>query len=163
LGQPFIWGKSWRIKTNREYKQNLLRLFEAPCRLMGPMTATWRACDVILEMHHVGNWEEFSCIDNSLQCYNENEDCNDATVEQSVAKQQKTSEYQETDKDDTTERERVTNQDARIIIAGLRLYFMQEGNEGSPISALETCADFVQLQSIKRTRQSTRGQFLQRH
>jgi hypothetical protein len=42
-----------------------------------------------------------------------------------------------------TERERVTNQDAGIIIAELRLYFLQEGNEGSTISALETCADFV--------------------
>jgi hypothetical protein len=49
-----------------------------------------------------------------------------------------------------TEREWVTNQDARKFFAGagLRLSFMQEGNEGSPISALETCADFVQLQSI---------------
>jgi hypothetical protein len=37
------------------------------------------------------------------------------------------------------------------FIAGLRLYFMQEDNEGSPTSALETCADFVQLQSIKKT------------
>jgi hypothetical protein len=55
------------------------------------------------------------------------------------------------------------NQDARKFIAGLRLYFMQEDNEGSPVSALETCADFVQLQSIKRTRQGTIDQFLQRH
>jgi hypothetical protein len=47
-----------------------------------------------------------------------------------------------------------------MIIAGLPLYFMQEGNESSPISALETCADFVQLQSIKRTRQGTLNQFL---
>jgi hypothetical protein len=37
----------------------------------------------------------------------------------------------------------VTNQDARKFTAGLWLYFMQEVNEGSPISALETCADFV--------------------
>jgi hypothetical protein len=29
---------------------------------------------------------------------------------------------------DTTERERVTNQDARKFIAGGGLYFMQEGN-----------------------------------
>jgi hypothetical protein len=43
----------------------------------------------------------------------------------------------------------MTNQDARRFIAGLRLYFMQEGNEDSPTSALETCANFVQLQSIK--------------
>jgi uncharacterized membrane protein len=55
----------------------------------------------------------------SLQCYNENEDCEDAIVEQIATKHQKTSEHQETDEDDTTERERVTNQDARIIIAGL--------------------------------------------
>jgi hypothetical protein len=46
--------------------------------------------DVILEMHNVGNYEEFSCIDNSLQCYNENEDCEDAIVEQIAAKHQKT-------------------------------------------------------------------------
>jgi hypothetical protein len=61
--------------------------------------------DVILEMHHVGNYEEFSCIDNSLQCYNENEDREDAIFEQIAAKHQKTSEYQETDEDDTTEHE----------------------------------------------------------
>jgi hypothetical protein len=54
----------------------------------------------------------------------------------------------------------MTNQDARKFIAGLQLYFMQEGNEGSPISALETCADFVELQSIKRTRQGILNQFL---
>jgi hypothetical protein len=75
--------------------------------------------DVILEMRHVRNYEEFSCIDNSLQCYNENEDCEDAIVQQIAVKHQKTSEYQETDEDDTTERERVTNQDVRKFIAGL--------------------------------------------
>jgi hypothetical protein len=76
-------------------------------------------------MHCVGNYEEFSCIDNSLQCYNENENCEDAIVEQIAAKHQKTSEYQETDEDNTAERERVTNQDVRKFIY-----------EGSPISAL---------------------------
>jgi hypothetical protein len=74
--------------------------------------------------------------------------------------QRNTRRHQETDEDDTTERERMTNQDARKFIAGLWLYFMQEGNEGSPISALETCADFVQLQSVTRTRQGTLDQFL---
>jgi hypothetical protein len=53
----------------------------------------------------------------------------------------------------------VTNQDARKFIAGLRLYFLQEGSEGSPISALETCADSVHLQSVKRTQQGTLNQF----
>jgi hypothetical protein len=59
------------------------------------------------------------------------------------------SEDQETDEDDTPERERATNQDARKCTAALRLCIMKEGNESCPISALETCADSVQLQSIK--------------
>jgi hypothetical protein len=85
-----------------------------------------------MSFNWASNCEEFSCIDNSLQCYNENENCEDAIAQQIAAK------YQNTDKDDTTERERVTNQDTRKFIAGLRLYFMQEGNEGSPTSVPET-------------------------
>ncbi|KDR15742.1 hypothetical protein L798_10285 [Zootermopsis nevadensis] len=54
----------------------------------------------------------------------------------------------------------LTNQNARKFVVGLRRYFMQEGNEGSPISALDTCADFVHLQSIERTRQGTLDKFL---
>jgi hypothetical protein len=57
----------------------------------------------------------------------------------------------------------VTNQDVRKFTAWLWLNSMQEGNEGSPISALETCADFVHLQSINRTRQGTLDRFLKRH
>jgi hypothetical protein len=45
---------------------------------------------VMLEMHHFGNYEEFSCINNSLQCYNESEDWEEAVVEQLAAKHQKT-------------------------------------------------------------------------
>jgi hypothetical protein len=67
-------------------------------------------------------------------------------------KHQKTSEDQETDDDDTTECEQVTNQDARKFIAGLQLYFMQESNEGSPICGLETCTDFVRSQSREHGR-----------
>jgi hypothetical protein len=36
---------------------------------------------VKLELHHIGNYEEFLYIDNNLQCYNENEDCEEAIVE----------------------------------------------------------------------------------
>jgi hypothetical protein len=52
---------------------------------------------------------------NILQCYscNENEDYEQATVGQIVAKHQKIPEDQESDEDDTTESERVTNQHAR--------------------------------------------------
>jgi hypothetical protein len=61
--------------------------------------------DVILEMHHGGNYEEFSCIDNSLQYYNKNEGCDEDIFEKIAAKHQKTSEDQETNEDDTTEHE----------------------------------------------------------
>jgi hypothetical protein len=40
-------------------------------------------------MHNIGNYEEIPCIDNSLQCCNENEDCEEAAVEQIAAKHQK--------------------------------------------------------------------------
>jgi hypothetical protein len=39
IGSPVNWGKSWRTKTNREYYQNLIRLFGAPCCLIGPENA----------------------------------------------------------------------------------------------------------------------------
>jgi hypothetical protein len=55
--------------------------------------------DVILQIHHIGNYEKFSCINHNLQCYNENEDCEEATVEQIAVKHQKTSEDLETDGD----------------------------------------------------------------
>jgi hypothetical protein len=58
-----------------------------------------------LETQHVGNDEQFSCTGGTLQCYNENEECEEATVEEIAAKHHKTSEGQETDQDDTTKRE----------------------------------------------------------
>jgi hypothetical protein len=44
---------------------------------------------------------------------------------------------------------RLQNTNAIKFIAGLWLYVMQEGTEGDPTSVLETCADFVQLQSSR--------------
>jgi hypothetical protein len=52
-----------------------------------------------------GNYEEFSFINSSLRCCNENEDCEEAVVERIATKHQKTSEDQETGKDDATEHE----------------------------------------------------------
>jgi hypothetical protein len=68
---------------------------------------------------------EFSYIDKSLRCYNENKDCEEAIVEQIVVKHQKTSEDQENNKDDMTEHERATNQYTMKFTAELQLYFMQ--------------------------------------
>jgi hypothetical protein len=60
--------------------------------------------DILLEIYHVGNYEKFLCLNHSLQCYNENEDCVEVIVEQIAVKHQKTSEDQETDEGDMTER-----------------------------------------------------------
>jgi hypothetical protein len=57
---------------------------------------------VILEMHHITNYEEFSCIDSNLQCYNENEDCEEEIVERILAKHHKIPHNQETDENDMT-------------------------------------------------------------
>jgi hypothetical protein len=57
--------------------------------------------EAIFDLQCVRNYEEFVCINNSLQCYNENEDCGDAVVEQVTATHQETSQNQETDEVDT--------------------------------------------------------------
>jgi hypothetical protein len=87
--------------------------------------------------------KEFSCISQSLQCHNESEDSEEAIVERNTMKHQKTSNDQETNEENRTKCERVTKQDAMKFIARLRLYFIQEGNEGSSTSAIKTCTDFV--------------------
>jgi hypothetical protein len=56
----------------------------------------------MLEVHHVRYYEEFSCIDSSLQCYSEKEDCEEAVVVQIAVKHQQTSVDQKTDEDDMT-------------------------------------------------------------
>jgi hypothetical protein len=38
------------------------------------MPSTVDSENYMLEMHHIGNYKEFSFIYSSLQCYNENED-----------------------------------------------------------------------------------------
>jgi hypothetical protein len=49
------------------------------------------------------------------------------------------------DEDDMTEHEWAAKHAASKCIAGLQLYFFLEDNKDSPISALETCINFVQL------------------
>jgi hypothetical protein len=61
---------------------------------------------IILGMH-ISNYKESSFINSSLQCCNESEDCEEVVVERIAMKHQKTSEDQETSKDDTTEHEGV--------------------------------------------------------
>jgi hypothetical protein len=92
----------------------------------------------------------------SILCSNANEDCEELVFEQAAVKYWKTSEDQESDEEDKTERERVTRQDVRKCIV-----FTQEGTGRNPIHALEACQDFL-LQTIKATRQATLNKFLHR-
>jgi hypothetical protein len=71
------------------------------------------------------NYEEFEGIDNNVECYNANEDCEDEIVESILSKHQDEElKGEESDEDDTSELERVTTQDARKFIDRLRRYFM---------------------------------------
>jgi hypothetical protein len=64
--------------------------------------------EAISEVQKVRNYEEFEGIDNNVECYNENEDCEDEIVESIPSKHQD----EESDEDDTYELEQVTTQDA---------------------------------------------------
>ena len=84
-------------------------------------------CEAIWEVKKVRRYEEFEGIDNNVECYNENEDCEDEIVESIQSKHQDEEwEGEESDEDDTSV-----------------LELMQEGSEGSPLSALDVCAEFV--------------------
>jgi hypothetical protein len=61
------------------------------------------------EVQKVRNYEEFEGIDNNVECYNENEDCEDEIVESILSKHQDEElEGKESDEDDTSELEQVT-------------------------------------------------------
>ncbi|KFM64333.1 Tigger transposable element-derived protein 4, partial [Stegodyphus mimosarum] len=113
-----------------------------------------------VELQQVQNCEEFLSIDNELQCYNENEDCEAAIVARVTAKHTAASEDQESDDDDAANKlVQVTTQDAKKCTETLCRYFTQEGNESSPIVALYVCGDFVHVQTVKRARQITLDKF----
>ena len=59
------------------------------------------------------------------------------------------------DEDDMSELRHVTNREAKKYIDELRIYFMQESNEGSPVAALNACSDVVEMQAVKKSRQCT--------
>jgi len=114
--------------------------------------------DEVIEISQVNNYIEFLSIDTSLPCYDENGDFEDAIVEQIKSKHQT---LEEPDDSDDEELLPVTNREAKQCVDTLQRYFMQDGNDGSPMSALHICTDFVQLQSSKNKRQTTLNEFVQ--
>jgi hypothetical protein len=73
--------------------------------------------EAIAEVQKVRKYEEFPGIDNNVECYNKNEDCEDEVIERILAKHQDEElEGEESDEDDTYELERVTTRYARKFI-----------------------------------------------
>lgn len=117
--------------------------------------------EAVLQLQQVTSYEDFESIDSAIACHITNEDCEDEIVERIVPKyQNKELECEESDEDATAEPEKVTAKDARKFIVGLRRFCMQEANEGTPLSSLDICADFVHIQSTKRMLQSTLNKFI---
>jgi hypothetical protein len=111
-------------------------------------------------MYDVGNYEEFSCADSSRQCYNENEDCEEAIVEQL---QWNARRYQKLRKPMRMTRQSVSEWLTRMqgnLLLDYDFISCRKARKTVPISALETYTDFVQLQSTKRILQGTLEQFL---
>lgn len=105
----------------------------------------------------IGNYQEFLTIDNNLPCYDETENYENAIIQGIQSTRQILDE--DSDADDENLPVPVTNQEARKCITMLQRYFIQEGNDESPMSALDTCADFVQKQSYKHKRQTILHEF----
>ncbi|KII61244.1 hypothetical protein RF11_15501 [Thelohanellus kitauei] len=87
-------------------------------------------------------YEEFLTIANNLLCYDDIEDCEDLIVE-----------------DDDNSSVLMSNQEEKKCMFELQHYFMQEGNEGSPTSALNICADFLEVKCHKNKRETTLDSF----
>lgn len=109
------------------------------------------------ELENIDNFEEFINIDEHLVCYDDNEDLMETILEQI-----KPLSEQEEENDDETDLcvDYISDKEAKRCISILKKYFMQIGNENSPMSALDSCADFVAVKSIKKLRQGTLDNFL---
>ena len=87
-----------------------------------------------------------------MDSYDSNENFEDDIAETILCRQQDEVEGEDSDGDEIApEHSRVTSQDARRFVEGLRLFFMQEGNEGSPMSSLDVCADFVHTTRMQQS------------
>ncbi|XP_060872747.1 tigger transposable element-derived protein 6-like [Metopolophium dirhodum] len=86
---------------------------------------------------------EFEQLDSNVQCYDQNEYVDDVII-QSI-------QYQHNSDEDTDEEPDppIRLQEAKKSLETLRLFFLQQGNEESPISALDTCSDYIRQQTLK--------------
>jgi len=91
---------------------------------------------------------EFEQLDSNVQCYDQNEYVDDIII-QSIQDQHNSDE----DKDEEPDPP-IRLQEAKKSLETLRLFFLQQGNEESLISALDTYLDYIRQQTIKCKKQS---------
>nr|CAD7458593.1 unnamed protein product [Timema tahoe] len=115
-----------------EYSDHLLVL-----DLFPPILPRTGQMELSLKMDLIVEADAVMCADNEMSLDLQHfQNCEDTFIEEIVAKHLETTEKQENDDNETPKQ--VTNQDASKYIAGLRCYFMQEGNEGIPHSFIST-------------------------
>lgn len=100
--------------------------------------------DIVRVLNNV----EFEHLDSNVQCYDQNENVDDAII-QSI--QDKNNSDEETDEEPDPP---IRLQEAKKCLETLRLFCLQRENEGSPINALDACSDYIRQQSIIRKKQS---------
>ncbi|KII69504.1 hypothetical protein RF11_15408 [Thelohanellus kitauei] len=100
------------------------------------------------------NNEEFSTIDINLPFYDNNEN-----YEYLIVKGIK-SKHEILEDDDDEWPVPGTNHETKKCMAVLQRYFIQEGNEGSPTSALNICADYVEVKCYKNQKTDYMTNFL---
>ncbi len=106
----------------------------------------------------VKNFEEFLSVDDELPCCDINENCEDEIIEQVLKKNRPNEE--ESDDDDEVPTMRVSTTEAKRCMENVRLFFMQQGNEESPIEALNLCSDFLHKQSMRNLQQRRLDSYL---
>jgi len=74
------------------------------------------------------------------------ENCEDEIIEQVLKKNRPNEEESDDDEAPTMQ---VSTKEAKKCMENLRLFFMQQGNEESPIEALNLCSDFIHKQSMR--------------
>ncbi|VVC31430.1 Hypothetical protein CINCED_3A011756 [Cinara cedri] len=100
--------------------------------------------DIVRVLNNV----EFEHLDSNVQCYDQNENVDDAIIQSIQDKH---------DLDEDTDEEPdppIRLQEAKKCLEILRLFFLQQENKGSPINTLDACSDYIRQQSIIRKKQT---------
>ena len=140
---------SWRLVATSTI-QNCFK----HCGLQGlnPESSIEKKIDVDMFLaHKVVNADSFLGIDENLQCYDETEPDLVKQISETI---KQNNDAEENNEEPAIEEpaikepaiEMISDATAKDYVEHLRNYFMREGNESSPRSALDLCYDFVMKQ-----------------